>query len=237
VLLLVAAAVSIAAVFAVQRIESGGGPFAEPWATPFISPDGDGVQDTAEVRFTTERAERVTVAVTDDEGVVLRTLARDEPVDGRHVLEWDGTDDDGRRVPEGTYRIQLTRAGDSRRYTPPRPIEVDVTPPLGRLDSATWYRGKLGGLALLEPGALIEARGPDGAPLEDLRSIVPRASARSAQPLGPRIAGTRAVRFFVPLDRGVVPLDALRLDAVDRAGNRLDLLAGPEAPKIAVEEG
>jgi hypothetical protein len=45
------------------------------------------------------------------------------------------------------------------------------------------------------------------------------------------------VRFFVPLDRGVVPLDALRLDAVDRAGNRLDLLAGPEAPKIAVEEG
>ncbi len=233
-LLLVAAALSLAAVFAVHRIESRGGPVAEPWATPFFSPNGDGEQDEATIRFTTQRPERVTVVVVDSGGTVVRMLARDEHVDGRHSITWNGSGDDGSILPEGEYRVHITRAGDSRVYSPTRPVTIDVTEPIGRLDRSTWVDGELRGLAQIEPDSTLEAVASNDTVLEDLRSYEPHDSLAASQPVGPRIPDTVVVRFAVPLDRDDVPLDTLRLYVVDRAGNRVDLLAGPNAPKIKV---
>jgi hypothetical protein len=234
VLLLLAAAVSIAAVFAVHRIEAPGGPLAEPWATPYISPDGDGVQDVAEVRFTTQQRELVSVVIEDADGQVTRTLLDDELVDGPRIIEWDGRDEAGEVVEEGAYRVRIRRAGDQRTYAPTRPIIVDVSAPVGRLDRWTWEAGQLRGLVLLEPGARPVVTGTDGQPLRGLRSFLPSPEAQSAQPEGPRPPDTVSVRFTVPLDRQRHPLDRIGAYAVDRAGNRTDLLARPDAPSPAV---
>jgi hypothetical protein len=234
VLLLLAAACSIAAVFAVHRIESSGGPLAEPSASTYFSPDGDGVQDVAEVRFTTQRPERVTVVIVDERGRTVRTLLDDERIDGPHEVEWDGADDAGATVAEGEYRVRISRAGDSRNYAPTRPTVVDVTPPIGRLDRATWELGELRGLALLEPDVRLEALSNFGTVLEGMRAFRPRPGARSARPEGPELTGTVAVRFTVPLESGTVPFNEVRLEAVDRAGNRTALLPADGAPNIEV---
>jgi hypothetical protein len=234
VLLLLAATLALAAVFAVQRIESRGGPLAQPWASAAFSPNGDGEADVAQVRFTTRGPEVVTVVVVDDSGRPVRTIARDRRVDGPTNLEWDGRDDDGEPLDEGTFRIRITRSGDDRTYSPTLPTMLDVTPPVGRLDRATWEGGELRGLALLEPDARLVVVDADGTELEELRAFRPNASARSAQPEGRRIAGTVPVRFTVPVDATVVDLDSLAIVAVDRAGNRLDLLKAADAPTIRV---
>ena len=234
VLLLLAAAVSLAAVFAVQRIESGGGPLAEPWASTYFSPNGDHTDDLARVRFTTKRAERVTVRVVDSAGHTVATLTANERVDGKRELRWDGTTTAGDAAPEGTYRIRITRSGDDRVYSPTRPTVLDITPPIGRLDRATYTNGELRGLALLEPDTRLEIVDSTGAPLEDLRAFLPNPDAHSAQPVGPPIADTVPVRFTVPLDLSEHPLDTLGIFAVDLAGNRTDLRTADGAPTIAV---
>ena len=236
VLLLLAAAVSIAAVFAVQRIESRGGPLSEPSASTYFSPDGDGVFDEAEVRFTTRSPQRVDVDVVDARGSVVRSITRDLEVDGPRELTWDGTDEDGELVAEGEYRFRIRIAGDDRSYSPTQSTVLDVTVPTGRLDRWTWQDGELRGLTLLEPDTRLEVVDADGEPLEAMRAFLPRQSARSAQPEGPRPAGTIPVRFTVPLDRDAYPLDSIGIDAVDLAGNRLELRAAADAPPIAVLE-
>lgn len=234
-LLLLAAALSLAAVFAVQRIEAAGGPLSEPSASTFFSPDGDGAQDEAEVRFTTRRPEHVTVDVRDVQGRLVRRLLDGDRVDGAREIPWDGRDSAGRIVPQGPYRVHLRRRGDSRTYSPSRPIVVDVDDPTGRLDRATWENGELRGLAFLEPDVRLEVvPGRLDEPLEGMVAFHPRQSARSAQPVGAVPPGTLPVRFTVPVDPTSTPIGLLRIDAVDRAGNRTRLHPGPDAPDIRV---
>ncbi len=236
VLLLLAAAVSIAAVFAVHRIESRGGPLSEPSASTYFSPDGDGVFDEAEVRFTTREPQRVDVEVVDSRGAHVRQVARGLEVDGPRELTWDGTDDDGALADEGEYRFRIRLAGDDRTYSPTQATVLDVTTPVGRLDRWTWEGGELRGLALLEPDVRLEVVDSGGEPLEAMNAFLPQQSASSAQPEGPRPAGTLSVRFTVPVDRDQVPLDTVGIFAVDLAGNRLDLLAASDAPMLRVLE-
>lgn len=233
-LLLLASALSLVAVFAVQRIEARGGPLSEPSASTWFSPDGDGVQDEAEVRFTTRRPELVTVDVLDEDGRMVRRLADRVRVDGPRELRWDGRDERGDVVPEGRYRVEIRREGDSRTYSPARPIVVDVTRPVARLDRATWEGGELRGLALVEPDVPLEVLDDGGEALDGIVAFRPRPQARSAQPEGPRPAGTVPVRFTVPLDLSSTPIRSLRIDAVDRAGNRTRVLPADGAPVIRV---
>lgn len=232
--LLLAAAASIAAVFGVQRIESRGGPLSQPWATPYFSPNGDGEADVADIRFTTRQAEVVTVEVVDVDGDRVRLLAERVAVDGATSIPWDGQDDDGKPVSDGTYRVRITRAGDDRAYSPTRATVVDTIAPVGRLDRWSWEAGELRGLALLEPDARLEAFGSSDAPLTGLRAFRANPRARSAQPEGPGLANTIPVRFTVAVDRDVVEAEIVGLDAVDRAGNRSDLLEPDDVPEIQV---
>lgn len=232
VLLLLAAALSIAAVFAVHRIESMLGPFSEPWATPWISPDGDGIEDVARISFTTRRPELVDVDVVDEDGDVVRHLVDDERIAGPYRTTWDGRDDVGDVVPDGTYRPQITRAGDDRAYSTTRPITVDTLAPIGRLDRATLQEGVLAGLALLESGAKVEVVGADGQPLPTRSFRTRSPDAASARPIGPHPEGTRPVRFSSRV--GDAPLESLDVLAVDRAGNRRDLLADDGRDRVTV---
>jgi hypothetical protein len=214
-LLLLAAAFAVAAVFAVHRIEAAGGPLSEPYATRAYAPGGD---KRAIIRFSTHRMERVTLYVVDAHGRRVRTLLDDERVDGPRIEHWDGRDDHGAIVRDGTYEAQLTRRGDDRVYEPAHPIVIDTTPPRGRLDAWSLSDGVLRGIALLEPGVHLRAELRDGRQLVRLHAWKPSPGSRSAQVTGPHPAGTDAVRFATRVDADVT-LDDIRLFAVDLAGN------------------
>lgn len=74
-----------------------------------FSPNGDGRKDRLPVRFRLEEPARVTLVVLDryeQPPVERRTVHLDLPA-GRHTWKWNGRDDRGRPVPDGSYRIRL----------------------------------------------------------------------------------------------------------------------------------
>jgi hypothetical protein len=77
---------------------------------PF-SPNGDGVQDTAKFLFTLAQAARVQLRLYDLRGVPLKTFDLGDLTAGEHAAEWDGVDDDGRRVSNGLYLFRLEADG------------------------------------------------------------------------------------------------------------------------------
>lgn len=226
ILLLLAAVLSIAAVFAVHGIEDGNGPLSEPYATRFFAP-GTG---TATIRFATHDTERVTIRIVDSQQRVVRTLRRDVRIHGPHTQDWDGRDDDGSFVAEGDYEVQITRAGDSRVYSPTRPIQVDTTPPAAMLDLAVVADGKLRGHATVETGTKIRVEDADGDPIGGLRAWQPPASDPAHDDLPD---GSIRLRFSVAIDPRL-PIEPLRIIAFDRSGNETDLLANGDVSEIEV---
>jgi flagellar basal-body rod modification protein FlgD len=69
-------------------------------------------------------AETVTVKIYDDEDNLVRTMSLGEIEAGQHEVSWDGKDDDGNTVTEGTYRFDV-EASDTEKNT----IEVTKTVP------------------------------------------------------------------------------------------------------------
>ena len=56
--------------------------------------------------------------------------------DTKHRFRWDGRDDDGRRVPDGVYRMRVVRRDESRVINSTKKITVDTEPPRVELVSA-----------------------------------------------------------------------------------------------------
>jgi flagellar hook assembly protein FlgD len=78
---------------------------------------GDAVmrQGASSVRFGVAQTGRVQVNIYDVAGRKVRALADRVFPAGEHVLEWDGTDDAGGRVPRGVYFIRSSVQKDSGR--------------------------------------------------------------------------------------------------------------------------
>lgn len=51
-------------------------------------------------------AESASVTIRDENGSVVDTQEINDPQDGNNFLQWDGTDSDGGRLPEGEYMIE-----------------------------------------------------------------------------------------------------------------------------------
>jgi hypothetical protein len=77
-----------------------------------FSPNGDGIEDEAEVAFTLSASGDVTITVHDATGEMLRTLRLEEPYPGKapQTITWDGRDDHGQRQEAGVYYLRI-RAG------------------------------------------------------------------------------------------------------------------------------
>ena len=56
--------------------------------------------------------------------------------DAKHRFRWDGRDDDGKLVPDGTYRMRVVRRDESRVIDSAKEITVDRKPPQVTLLSA-----------------------------------------------------------------------------------------------------
>lgn len=85
---------------------------------------------TARITFRLRKPAQVTLDILDTRNRSVRTIVRndDRPV-GRAFYRWDGRDDAGRILPEGTYRPRVRLAQHGRTIVLPNPIRLDVTAP------------------------------------------------------------------------------------------------------------
>lgn len=228
--LFAAAVLAIAAVFAVHRIEAGGGPLSEPYATQYFAPreGGDPDRRTATIRFVTKQTEQLTVLVRRcEDGRIVRYLWKDERRrTGDQILQWDGADDDGHTVQDGCYRIDIRRLGDDRVYEPAKETYVDTKDPIAVVDRSAIKDGVWNGLIFTEPGVILEYRTPRGKLLDGdaLEARVfpgrPHHSSTTAKVITPP-TGSLPYRFTVRVDQ----YPRLLVTAVDHAGNRTKLPA------------
>lgn len=73
---------------------------------PWFSPNGDGVRDTFAAKGAISEAGKVEIGVRNAEGALVRNF----PVKvsaGAFSIAWDGRDNDGAVVPDGTYDVRL----------------------------------------------------------------------------------------------------------------------------------
>lgn len=103
-----------------------------------FSPNGDGRRDSVRIGFMLQEADHVTLTIVDHDGDPVKTL-----VDDRHVgahkrlwgVPWDGTDEAGRPVPDGRYKIRITLRDQGRSILYTTSIVKDTTPPRPRIGS------------------------------------------------------------------------------------------------------
>jgi len=121
---------TLAAFFAAQELKTTPPNVQDVRATEFFSPNRDGRFDRMYMSFFLKRTDDVTATVLNRAGDEIRVLAeRRLPAGRRMRVAWDGTDADGRAVPDGVYRIRLSLRRQGRAVLIPRNIDKDTTPP------------------------------------------------------------------------------------------------------------
>jgi hypothetical protein len=126
------AVATIAAFFVTQQLKSGPALVLRFAAKPaYISPNGDDARDSSEVGFDLSEPASVTFSIVDTEGNEVRRMIDGERKagDAKHRFRWSGRDDDGRLVPDGSYRMRVVRRDESRVINSSKKITVDTTPP------------------------------------------------------------------------------------------------------------
>jgi hypothetical protein len=102
-----------------------------------VAPDS-GSNSTASIQFLLRKPDRLTVEIVNGSGEVVRTLARSRSARrGTQLFIWNGRDNAGKVVPDGTYRPRVHLAREHRTILLPNPIRMDATPPLVRLVSVS----------------------------------------------------------------------------------------------------
>ncbi len=79
----------------------------KPEAPPTVTPNGDGVRETAAVPYSLSEAGSVTAVVSDAAGAVVRTLVG-AAAEGANEVVWDGRNDAGKPVADGRYTVTIT---------------------------------------------------------------------------------------------------------------------------------
>jgi hypothetical protein len=180
---------SAAALLGVQRLRT-----SEPvvnrvfFAPAYVSPNGDGRNESTRISFKAREREELTLSVVDDRGDEVRRLADDRPLRrGIHQVRWDGRDDDGAVVEDGAYRLRATIRSEGRSTVGSREAIVDTKPPRPRLKA-------------VEPAVIVPGAGGRG------RALVSYARGGGA---GPRFTIYRTepgpvvpVARFVPGENG-----------------------------------
>jgi FlgD Ig-like domain len=210
VLVLVLLAATAAAFVVTEDLKLEPDPLALPRVDRTFSPVCRCEQQTARIAFRLRRADSLTLTIADENGRVVRTLLKDAQFrPGNHQFGWDGRDETGRFVPEGSYRPQVALEKLGRQIEFSKQIVVDTTRPSVRV---------------LNVSRRIVS--PDG----DWRGDAIRIRYRLSEPSHALLVvnGRRVWRTALRAE-GVIPwrpgrlrpgLERLQLVAVDAAGNR-----------------
>src|ERR687893_57903 len=120
---------TIAAFFVTQQLKSEFPLVIRFSAKPkHFSPNADRYRDVTRVGFDLSEPARVTFSIMDGEGNEVRELVDDRELagDAKHRFRWDGRDDEGNVVPDGTYRMRVVRRKQGRLVDPSRGKRVAV---------------------------------------------------------------------------------------------------------------
>ena len=82
-----------------------------------------------EIGFRLRRPDRITLTIVNAAGSPVRTLISNERRSGAVSVRWDGRDESGGVVPEGTYKPRVHLDDQRRTIELPNPMRVDTTPP------------------------------------------------------------------------------------------------------------
>jgi hypothetical protein len=214
-LLVIALLLGSAAAFTwTEKLKLAPSTITAPQFNRWLSPECGCRRETARLSFLLRRAERLDVAVVDEDDRVVATLAQGlERRPGRVVLEWNGRDASDRIAPDGAYRlrVRLERAG--RTILIPTGVHVDTRPPTARLlgVSATSFSLGRGGVVF---------RYTANEPARPILLLGDRVALRGRL----RAAGSAKLLWQGELrSRTIAPgLYRVALAVVDRAGNRSD---------------
>jgi FlgD Ig-like domain len=99
--------------------------------TKVFSPVCDCSTDVAVIDFRLRKGDLVDVEIVDGNRDVVRSLITQQPEPkGLVQYVWNGRDDAGAVVADGSYRPRVRLAGQRRTILLPNPIRVDTTPPV-----------------------------------------------------------------------------------------------------------
>jgi len=126
-----------AAAFAVtEGLKLEKSPITDTEVAKVVAPDSVTGFAMGPISFVLRKPDRLTVQIVNGNGDVIRTLARSRPArPGTQQFIWNGRDDRGRVVPDGTYKPRVHLARERRTIALPNSIRMDATAPLIKLVS------------------------------------------------------------------------------------------------------
>ncbi len=128
------AALLAATVFAfvyTEKLKLTKSPITGTLVDKVFSPVCDCDTAAARITFRLRRPDVIGAEIVDGDGDVVRELVRSRAQGaGRVFLVWDGRDESGAVVSEGSYRPRIRLRQQRRTITLPNPITVDVTAPV-----------------------------------------------------------------------------------------------------------
>ena len=114
-----------------EKLKLTRSPIAGTLVDKVFSPVCDCDTDTARITFRLRRSDVLSAEIVGGDGRVVRELVRARPqAPGRVFLVWDGRDEAGAVVSEGSYLPRIRLRQQRRTITLPNPIRVDVTSPV-----------------------------------------------------------------------------------------------------------
>ena len=194
-------------------------PIADLTRSPeYISPNGDGIQDETVFNYTVLEPVNLEFLVRNEQGVLVRTILRDEASIGPASFAFDGTDDSGARLPDGMYTVEL-RGAEFR-------VVIDATPPDVEAVYTNLYTGKEG-LAVDLVGHILDPNLHEWS-LQDVGGNVMAASLREV--------GREEGRDVIIIE-ALAPQQGLELEASDFAGNVTFVpLSGPDREVRVIQQ-
>lgn len=106
--------------------------------TQYLSPNADGNYDTFTVNYRIDTRANITARVLNPQQQVVRTITTGRQQNpGDYFLTWDGRNDQGLPVADGSYNIEVIAAGSMRSTSQPVPVLVDTQPPTVSLANLT----------------------------------------------------------------------------------------------------
>jgi flagellar hook assembly protein FlgD len=128
---LILVAATFAAFFVAQRLKSEPPVIDVNNLARHFSPNGDGLRDGNDFSVVLKVADDVTVDVVTLDGDRVKRLADGVRVAAKRPLEldWDGTTDEGRRAPDGQYRLRVTLRDEGRAAIVQQTMNVDTRAP------------------------------------------------------------------------------------------------------------
>jgi flagellar hook assembly protein FlgD len=126
VLTLAIVAFSTVAFVRTQMLKQDEAPIAGIRVDGRLTPGCDCPRENAKLSFTLERAQPITATIVGEDDEPVRTLLDGAlRASGRETLSWDGTNDQGRVVPDGDYRLRVELAAPDRTITIPTDVQVE----------------------------------------------------------------------------------------------------------------